>query len=87
MSCGHADELVRKMRRIYSRTGLVDAAACSRKPCCLGLLHAVACRGIGRYPYFVSYVLIVLFNMMNLIIATVLDACSAAAPGSHMSPY
>ena len=33
------------------------------------------CVLMPRYPYFVSYVLIVLFNMMNLIIATVLDAC------------
>lgn len=32
------------------------------------------CGSMFAYPYFVSYVLIVLFNMMNLIIATVLDA-------------
>ncbi|CAE7503653.1 NaCP60E [Symbiodinium natans] len=32
------------------------------------------CGSMLAYPYFVSYVLIVLFNMMNLIIATVLDA-------------
>ncbi|CAE7702091.1 NaCP60E, partial [Symbiodinium pilosum] len=32
------------------------------------------CGSMLAYPYFISYVLIILFNMMNLIIATVLDA-------------